>query len=399
MRTFLFSLTILLSFSSVAQPLGVGDRLPDFSIPRVNGDSPITRESLSGQVVIIDFWATWCGGCMEGVKKSQGLYETFKGDVVVVAVSEETPERIAQFVEKKGYTYPFGVDESQTLRALFPHRIIPHAVLVGPTGVVLAITKPQHITEEVIREALAGNPVGLPLKSDLLNFDYTQDYFQLDSTTEEIFTLQPSIPGISSFSLRHRGKFEGRRASMFNFPIDGLYRQAYQTTAYRMVYEVDESQFAYDAEGNKYCMDIVVPAGEQELLYTTMQTKLAESFSIQAKLDYRELEVARLYLLDSTAAPLLPEVEEYFGVQSAGGGYFKSEGATMADFASYLESFGVIGMVAVDETGDTGIYQFDFEFLPEDSESFFAAMEAMGLGIKRATREIEVLVIHDPAIH
>ncbi|MEL7147447.1 MAG: DUF3738 domain-containing protein, partial [Bacteroidota bacterium] len=69
--------------------------------------------------------------------------------------------------------------------------------------------------------------------------------------------------------------------------------------------------------------------------------------------------------------------------------------AKLADFAAYLEDFGIVGSAVVDETGLDELYEIDFSFLPEDPQTFHDAIKKMGLKLKKEQREIAVLVISE----
>jgi thiol-disulfide isomerase/thioredoxin len=68
-------------------PAEIGKGAPDLSIQTVNGKGQITRDSLSGKVAIVDFWATWCGPCKQSFPKLEELAKQNQGKVQVVGIS------------------------------------------------------------------------------------------------------------------------------------------------------------------------------------------------------------------------------------------------------------------------------------------------------------------------
>jgi thiol-disulfide isomerase/thioredoxin len=72
----------------------IGKRAPEILAEPVGGDGPRTIEQARGKVVIVDFWATWCRPCKESFPKYQKLADSFRGDVVVIAISVDDPDHV-----------------------------------------------------------------------------------------------------------------------------------------------------------------------------------------------------------------------------------------------------------------------------------------------------------------
>ena len=83
---------------------------PDFSIPLFNGDS-FDLASHQGQVVVVNFWASWCEPCKKEMPAMQQLAVN-NPDVVVlgVAASNDSRDKAQEFAENMGITYPLGID-------------------------------------------------------------------------------------------------------------------------------------------------------------------------------------------------------------------------------------------------------------------------------------------------
>lgn len=94
---------------------------PDFTAKNVGGEI-IQLSELKGKIVVLDFWATWCGPCKAAFPFVQKVYEKYKDnpDVVILAVNtweKETgakrEKRVEKFIEKNQYTFPVVFDESK----------------------------------------------------------------------------------------------------------------------------------------------------------------------------------------------------------------------------------------------------------------------------------------------
>jgi thiol-disulfide isomerase/thioredoxin len=92
----------------------------DFTLKDLNG-TPVTLSLLKGKVVIVDFWATWCGPCKMSFPYLQKVYEKYQGNESVKFLAVNTWERLKdydsqlanakKFIEDNKYTFPVLVDE------------------------------------------------------------------------------------------------------------------------------------------------------------------------------------------------------------------------------------------------------------------------------------------------
>jgi len=360
------------------QKLAVGDALPELTVPVVGG-LDVQVDDWRGRVVILEFWEPWCGPCLKGLHHLADLKNTIGDDLEVVAISREKPERITAFMKNTGHPFWFS-EYLPVFDILFSHRVIPHSIVVSPRGSVAAITAPEHITESTIRDLLAGKEIGLPLKTDVpWNPELT--IFERDSTVDRAFEIQPARPDAPTYSKTYpKGPFRNRRHTYINFKIPYLYREALETTAYRMeIPEMVEQQ---------YCVDIVVPARAADQWSHVMLDSLGNHFgwqidTIMQSMDVWVVREAEDGIQLAFAKKRLPA--------SASGAGFSSAGTTIQDFVDYLEGFGLAGMPVLNETGSGNqLYDIGFSFQPEDTSTFWAAIKEMGLSIKKEERSIPI---------
>ena len=112
---------------------------PAFTVTTLNGDQ-VSLDGLAGKVVLIDFWATWCGPCREALPHLRDIAQKFSGEpLVVISISLDTDEaKWKEFVAKNGMTwmqYRDGGWSGQLARE-FDVTAIPHTFTIDADGVL-----------------------------------------------------------------------------------------------------------------------------------------------------------------------------------------------------------------------------------------------------------------------
>ena len=116
--------------------LSEGDVAPDFTVTLVNGDT-FTLSDYDDEVVLLNFWATWCPPCVGEMPALQNLYED--GDAVIIGIDcGETKADVDSFVSENGYTYNIGYDEYYTVEDYYPTDGIPYTLIINK-GVIYKI--------------------------------------------------------------------------------------------------------------------------------------------------------------------------------------------------------------------------------------------------------------------
>ena len=115
----------------------VGNVAPDFTLDGMDG-KPVTMSDLQGSVVVLDFWATWCGPCVMAMPHLDKVYKDLKDDGLrVFAVNlREGPEKVKNFMETKGLSLPALYDTEGEVAKQYGVQGIPTQVIVGKDGTV-----------------------------------------------------------------------------------------------------------------------------------------------------------------------------------------------------------------------------------------------------------------------
>ena len=121
----------------------------------LNADGCLSWESLRGQVVLLDFWATWCSLCLAGITHLNQLHERYRKDgfQVVSLVTERKPF-IEKVTEENSVRYPVGTNTSSG--DSYGVTEVPYAFLVDRTGRICWHGEPDpQIVEEEVAIAVA----------------------------------------------------------------------------------------------------------------------------------------------------------------------------------------------------------------------------------------------------
>ena len=107
----------------------------DFTLRDINGEA-VTLSSLKGKVVILSFWATWCGPCKEEMPHLQKMYTELKGQgLVVLSISIDdarTASQVKPWIMSKGYNFPVLLDKaSEAVVKYNPGKTVPYTVVIG----------------------------------------------------------------------------------------------------------------------------------------------------------------------------------------------------------------------------------------------------------------------------
>lgn len=144
--------TVAIAFAAAATAraaIKVGDK-PNLTLKLMDGKT-VTSADLDGRMVILEFWATWCGPCIDQLPHLRKLHQTYSPrGVVLISISIDDSASVARrFAEKNRMVWPQAHDGTQPvpLSPAFAVRSIPHAVIISPDGEVLWKDHPADIDE------------------------------------------------------------------------------------------------------------------------------------------------------------------------------------------------------------------------------------------------------------
>lgn len=184
MRSRLLALTLVASgcgggggataaVAPVSSPSSRGTVAPDFTASDVDGKTFRLSDHLGKDVVLLDFWSTFCEPCKAEFPHLRALYDENRGKgLLVVGVAMDGPETLADvhaFVRRFEADFPVVTDEDSRIASLYdPKKSMPLSVLIGRDGRIVVVREGYTPGEEkllaadVAKELSAGQPAAAP---------------------------------------------------------------------------------------------------------------------------------------------------------------------------------------------------------------------------------------------
>jgi len=161
----LAALALSISLTLLTFPAGavtVQDQAPDFTLKTLEG-SNLRLEEYRGQVVLINFWASWCGPCRQEMPLLDRLHQRYVDTGFAVlginVEGEVAPAR--ELIDKIPVSFPVLIDQGQSVSELYDLKAMPSTMVVDRDGVVRYIhlgykpgdeSKYVEVVKELIRE-------------------------------------------------------------------------------------------------------------------------------------------------------------------------------------------------------------------------------------------------------
>ena len=124
-------------FSKIGiQPIKEKKKAPHCCLEGLNGEK-VQLSDLKGKIVLLNFWASWCGPCKEEMPSVEALYQRYKErDFVFLTISIDYggAEPVRKFIEKHHYRFPVLLDPNGKTLDLFEINKIPATLIIDKKG-------------------------------------------------------------------------------------------------------------------------------------------------------------------------------------------------------------------------------------------------------------------------
>lgn len=260
------------------KPLQIGDTIPEqlWNLPLQVVNHPNGKEVISlndyrdKKLIILDFWATWCGSCIAAMPRLDALAKSNFQEAVLLAISSELPnqiERVQQRIKADNLLFV----SSKELNSFFSFRYLPHYVWIKD-GVVVATSSSKEINPVNFKSILQENKVPFDkFKLDVVNFDRREPFIKNESLHEQIAysaTFLKNPKGISGSAGINIDTVAAKTRLYYNdVNIYTLYRAVSPVSLLENVF-IDsglKSEYPYES---RYAYEQIVPATHSETVRT-----------------------------------------------------------------------------------------------------------------------------------
>jgi thiol-disulfide isomerase/thioredoxin len=152
------------------------DPAPEFKLKTLDGKD-LNLESSRGKVILLNFWATWCGPCREELPGLISLQNHYKDrlQIIGLVVDDEDEKEIRNVVESEGINYPVAIADSDTRFAYGGIAALPTIFLINTNGRV--VQKHVGLFNPALFEAEVRALLDLPIAAKVETFQDEGDIF------------------------------------------------------------------------------------------------------------------------------------------------------------------------------------------------------------------------------
>lgn len=382
MRPVLASFVILVAwlvppaYASAPKDVPVAPPLSFQELLQAPAGARTTWSSLHGKVVVLEFWATWCGPCVANIPHLNQLADAFPGKVQFIAIDDESPAVVRHFLASHPMHSWIGMDEAKTTFRSYHVTERPTTVVIDANGRIVKIGVPEDVTPKLL--------------STVLRSSKPQD---LSAPPETTATASHTVD--ESVSRLRLSLTEAVDTSHFLMASDNGIVQAHSATALQilsLLYGAGSPDILLETTlpDHPYDLEVNAPGVQEAALLKVTQAAFTSSLHIEPHWENRERDVYVLRTDNSVRDKLPVSTIQHGGYMLLQGSKLEDVKVTMPQFVSQLGS--IFQMHVVDSTGLEGHYDIAFT-VPADKEELIKEMDTLGLHLERDRRVIRSLVV------
>ena len=374
--------------------LSPGQKAPPLSLEKLL-QAPVGSEAnwekLRGKVVVLEFWATWCGPCVDAIPHINELADQFKDKPVqFIALTEENQRTIDTFLAQKAIHTWVGLANHSTIQ---DYRIaaIPTTIVIRADGVIDGVTHPTALRAEHLQNLLAGKASGLaelPAQrgvrpGELPETDAHSALFQviLRPTTGGGTATFGGPAGVGPLG-REIGK------SLVGYTVHDMLPYVYESSQDRIIVKGNLPDGKYDLVAK-------IPKADEKHLGLRIEQALESTFGLTSRRETQEVDVYIATVAGANAKGLTPAANANSSrmVSNINNGTLSGTNTPVSRIIQALERG--LSRPVVDETKLDGRFDVDLKWNPAEGPNgqVRAVLEQLGIALTPAKRRVEVVVI------
>lgn len=345
-----------------------------------------TWETLKGNVVVLEFWATWCAPCILEIPHINEMVDHFKDRTVqFISITNEEESVVRKFLERKPMHGWIGLDRDNSISDALAQVGLPGMVIIDQEGKLVAQGHPARFTKRHIENILAGEPIEKRLRPTS-NPEMPQT---AETPTEPVYQIlvEPSNSSNAGSLIKpgHIAIRGGQIQDMLSF--------AYGMGSTRITIEDDLPEERYD-------ITINLPTEDLEHTKTVFRETLERSFGLAVEKALREKDVYALKV-----KKLNPDHIQPTAITGDGRGISMKHGNIQIinfDFTQFGEAMEhYLDKPVIDQTGNPEHFDVSIPlqaagitFNNLTPEAFIEVLQTeLGLEVIPTSQEIEMLVV------
>jgi len=362
---FLFSPDMVLAQQSYDQV-----KSPQISIAEWVGAHPSTME---GKTLVLEFWATWCGGCIEAMPHLNALAERYGSDsVLFVSINaHDSRAKIEKFLERNPLKTWVAIDDNQQTMKNFQVQAMPQTFLIDKNGLLRWRGVPGLLTESFLQSFLAEDKVTLPNTGNPLLYSSTISIAR-DRTVSSISILDGDKYGVVAKNRTIRDMI-------------------YHLTSF-----LGKETYEFRITGNvplEPALDVEVQADSslsEAFVYTNLLEQITQMFGVSVYIVKESVEIWHIDVVDEVLLNRSKSISEGtigFTVEESGNSRYIRQ-FELLHLPYFIQNFS--GKTVTGALPQQGRYDiellFDFDQMRETLEQKY------GLRLEKQVKEVEVEV-------